>query len=53
MGPWNILVTVYEGYYRSALEILEPFGQVRRTEFFNVLVLKTAEIILPLRNGFL
>lgn len=43
MEPWNVLVTVHEGFYRSALEILERFGQVRRTEYFNVLVLRVAD----------
>jgi len=43
METWNVIITVHEGYYREAIEILEPFGTVSKTDFFNVLVLKVAE----------
>jgi len=44
METWNVVVTVHEGYYRSALETLEPLGVVSKTDFFNVLVLMVADI---------
>ena len=40
MEYWNVVVTVHEGYYRRARELLEPLGSVRTTEFFNVLVMQ-------------
>ena len=43
METWNVVITVHEGYYREALEILEPLGTLSKTDFFNVLVLKVAD----------
>jgi len=44
MEYWNVVVTVHEGYYRKARELLEPLGTVRKTEFFNVLVMQVDDI---------
>ena len=43
MEYWNVVVTVHEGYYRKARELLEPLGSVRKTEFFNVLVMQVSD----------
>ena len=44
METWNAVITVHEGYYRSVRELLEPLGTVRKTEFFNVLVMEVDNI---------
>jgi tRNA(Ser,Leu) C12 N-acetylase TAN1 len=44
METWNVVITVHEGYYRSARELLEPLGIIRKTEFFNVLVMEVDDI---------
>jgi len=50
MEHWNVLVTVHEGFYRSAFEILEQIGNVSRTDFFNVLVLRVSDTGESLRK---
>jgi hypothetical protein len=32
-------VTVYDGEYHEALRLLAPFGDVSRTDYWNVLVM--------------
>lgn len=44
METWNVVITVHEGCYRSARELLEPLGIVRKTVFFNVLVMEVDDI---------
>jgi tRNA(Ser,Leu) C12 N-acetylase TAN1 len=44
MREWNVVITVSERGYRQAIELLEEFGSVSRTEFFNVLVMQADEI---------
>ena len=39
MREWNVVITVQEDGYNKAREILEQFGQVGRTDFFNVLLM--------------
>ncbi len=41
---WNVVVTVREGGFIRACQLLEDFGPVKRTEYFNVLVMKVEEI---------
>lgn len=41
---WNVVVTVYDGEYRRALQLLSPFGEVSRTDFRNVLVMTVDDI---------
>ncbi|HEY3309509.1 MAG TPA: THUMP domain-containing protein [Desulfuromonadaceae bacterium] len=43
MLNWNVVVTVYEGGYNQAKRFLEQFGPVTRTDFFNLLVMRTAD----------
>ncbi len=40
MRDWNVLITISEGGFRQAVDFLEEFGPVSRTDFFNVLVAK-------------
>jgi tRNA(Ser,Leu) C12 N-acetylase TAN1 len=39
MRDWNIIVTVNELGYSRVRHFVEPFGEVNRTEFFNVLTI--------------
>lgn len=43
MRDWNAVITVREGGFASACRLLEPFGAVRKTEFFNTLVMRSAD----------
>jgi len=40
MRDWNVVVTVREGAFVHACRYLEQFGTVRKSAFFNVLVMK-------------
>ncbi|MGE5172729.1 MAG: hypothetical protein ACM3MD_02760 [Betaproteobacteria bacterium] len=40
MREWNAVISVHEHGYRKALDVFGDFGEVRRTEFFNVLLLR-------------
>jgi hypothetical protein len=42
---WNVVVTAYDWRgLRSARRLLSRYGEVARTEFHNVLVLKVADV---------
>lgn len=41
---WNVVVTVREEGFSRAFALLEQFGPVSRTEFFNVLVMRVDDI---------
>jgi tRNA(Ser,Leu) C12 N-acetylase TAN1 len=43
MHDWNIVVTVRNRGFVAACELLEPYGQVAKTDFFNVLVMKAED----------
>ncbi len=43
MQEWNAVVSVHERGYRRALDVLGDFGEVRRTEFFNILLLRAED----------
>lgn len=40
MRDWNVIVTVHEHHFVQACQFLEAFGQVTRTDFFNVLTMQ-------------
>uniref|UniRef100_C6E247 THUMP domain-containing protein n=1 Tax=Geobacter sp. (strain M21) TaxID=443144 RepID=C6E247_GEOSM len=40
---WNVVVTVQEGGYQEALKALRQFGEVGRSEYFNVLTLRVPD----------
>jgi len=44
MLDWNVVVSVYEEGYKHALRLLQPFGRVARTDYYNVLVMKVDDI---------
>jgi tRNA(Ser,Leu) C12 N-acetylase TAN1 len=44
METWNVVITVHEGCYSLARQLLEPLGAVRKTDYFNVLVMTVADI---------
>lgn len=46
MLEWNVVVSVHEDGYRSAVRLLRPFGQVESTVYYNVLVMKVNDISL-------
>jgi tRNA(Ser,Leu) C12 N-acetylase TAN1 len=43
MEEWNVVVTVQPGRYREACRLLEAFGRVRRTVFYNVITVKVED----------
>lgn len=44
MQDWNTVINVNEGGFKRAFSVLGDFGQVSKTEFFNVLVLRAEDI---------
>lgn len=43
MDDWNVVVTVRERCYRQARELLQAFGAVAETDFYNVLTLRVKD----------
>ena len=43
MNDWNVVITVYDDGYNKARKLLERFGTVKRTDFFNILVMRVPE----------
>ena len=43
MHDWNVVVTLNEGSFREAEQFLQQFGEVSRTDYFNVLAMKTED----------
>lgn len=43
MHDWNVVVTVHENGYNEARVLLERYGPVAKTDFFNVLVMHTED----------
>ncbi len=39
MSKWNVVVTVRGREYNRALQLLRPYGEVKRTDYFNVLLM--------------
>jgi tRNA(Ser,Leu) C12 N-acetylase TAN1 len=44
MRDWNVVISVYEGRFARACQILEQFGRIERTEYYNVLVMKVEDV---------
>ena len=44
MKDWNVVVSVREGRLPQAFELLEGYGLVKKTDFFNVLVMKVDDV---------
>jgi hypothetical protein len=43
MHDWNAIITVREEGFVAACRLLEPFGPVKKTDFFNTLVMRAAD----------
>lgn len=43
MRDWNVVVTVQEHGFSTAIDLLRDFGTVCKTDFFNVLVMRVDE----------
>lgn len=43
MSDWNVVVSVQVEGYRGALRLLREWGEVAKTDFFNVLVLRVED----------
>lgn len=50
MHDWNAVITVREGEFANACRLLEPFGPVRKTDFYNTLVMRAADPFRLLAN---
>jgi tRNA(Ser,Leu) C12 N-acetylase TAN1 len=53
MRDWNVVITVREGGYNEARKLLERFGQVKKTDFFNLLLMQVddpRQILVLLRE---
>lgn len=44
MQDWNVVITVRDTGFKRILKFLQDFGEVRKTEFFNVLVLRVDDV---------
>lgn len=44
MQEWNAVITVNEKGFRKAFDVFGDFGEVRRTEFFNVLLMRAEDL---------
>ena len=44
MSEWNVVVSVYDRGYKHARQVLEEFGSVSRTDFYNVLTVQAADV---------
>jgi tRNA(Ser,Leu) C12 N-acetylase TAN1 len=44
MQEWNAVISVHEHGFRHAIDVFGDFGEVKRTEFFNVLLLRAENI---------
>ena len=44
MRDWNVVVTVNEGGFVQAIRFLEKLGEIAKTDYYNVLVMKSDDI---------
>lgn len=55
MQDWNVVVSVYDGAYNEARTLLERFGTVSKTDFFNILSMRVPDprqLMETLRSEF-
>jgi tRNA(Ser,Leu) C12 N-acetylase TAN1 len=43
MHDWNVVITVYDDGYNQARKILEGYGKVVRTDYFNILLMQVED----------
>ena len=48
MQDWNVVITVRDAGYNEARKLLEPFGPVARTEYYNILLLRGGDPLILL-----
>ncbi|HEY7673205.1 MAG TPA: THUMP domain-containing protein [Gammaproteobacteria bacterium] len=41
---WNVVVTVYDGEFNEAVRLLRPYGEVARTDYWNVLAMRVEDV---------
>jgi len=44
MRDWNVVITVHDGNFTRARQLLDRFGKIKRTGFYNVLVMKVEDV---------
>ena len=44
MLDWNVVITVHDDNFTRARQLLSRFGKVKRTDFYNVLVMKVEDV---------
>lgn len=44
MQEWNAVISVHEHGFKKAFDVFGDFGEVKRTEFFNVLLVRAANV---------
>lgn len=44
MQDWNVVVSVAPRHYQQALKLLKEFGEVQRSGFFNIVVMRVANV---------
>lgn len=44
MQEWNAVISVHEHGFKRARDVLRGFGEVKRTEFFNVLLMRAEDL---------
>lgn len=44
MFDWNVVISVHEQGYKRAKQLLAPFGRLRNTDYYNVLVMDVDDI---------
>jgi tRNA(Ser,Leu) C12 N-acetylase TAN1 len=44
MQEWNAVISVHEHGFKKARDVLRDFGEVKRTEFFNVLLMRAESL---------
>lgn len=50
MQEWNAVISVREHGFRQAFDVFGDFGEVKRTEFFNILLLRARDVALMLET---
>lgn len=44
MRDWNVVAIVAQHRFKDAFDLLQPFGPVKRTRFYNTVVMKVADV---------
>lgn len=44
MQDWNVVVSVVPQHYQQAMKLLKAFGEVQRSGFFNIVVMRVADV---------